>query len=111
MATPTQIRPGQRLRSQACDTEVVVVRAGSEPAELRCGGAAMIAASGPAGAGPQATAALDPAHSGGTLLGKRYTTAREGGVEVLVVKPGAGSLSDGDTPLVFLAAKPLPASD
>jgi hypothetical protein len=40
---------------------------------------------------------------------KRYTDA--GGNEVLVTKPGAGSLSLGDVPLALKDAKPLPASD
>jgi hypothetical protein len=47
---------------------------------------------------------------GGTQLGKRYTTP-EVPLEVLVTKPGAGSLTIADTPLVVKEAKPLPASD
>jgi hypothetical protein len=106
LSTPTQLRPGLRLRSTACDTEVIVVRPGSDPVDLRCGGAPMTAE-----AGSEPKADLDPRHSAGSLLGKRYTTPEQAGLEVLVVKPGAGSLSDGDTPLVFKEAKPLPASD
>jgi hypothetical protein len=107
MSTPTQLRPGLRLRSQVCDTEVIVVRPGAAPLDLRCGGAPMTAFD----AEPAAGGTLRPEHSGGTLLGKRYTTGAEGGPELLVTRAGAGSLSDGDTPLVFKEAKPLPASD
>ncbi|MEE6174988.1 hypothetical protein [Mycobacterium sp. 050134] len=39
-------------------------------------------------------------------------TAQGGGLaEVLVTKPGKGSLSIGTTPMVIMEAKPLPASD
>ena len=42
-------------------------------------------------------------------MGKRYVD--DGGAEVLVTKPGAGSLSVGQTPLQLKEVKPLPASD
>ncbi len=34
-----ELKPGTRLRSTVCETQVVVVRAPSEPVELACGGA------------------------------------------------------------------------
>ena len=39
----TEIAPGQRLRSQAHGTEVIVVRAPDQPVELTCGGSPMTA--------------------------------------------------------------------
>jgi hypothetical protein len=42
-------------------------------------------------------------------MGKRYVD--ENGAEVLVTKPGAGSLSVGETALALKEVKPLPASD
>jgi hypothetical protein len=42
-------------------------------------------------------------------MGKRYVD--EAGAEVLVTKPGAGSLSIGATALALKEVKPLPASD
>ncbi len=42
-------------------------------------------------------------------MGKRYVD--ESGAEVLVTKPGAGSLSVGDIKLTLKEVKPLPASD
>ncbi len=46
----------------------------------------------------------------GTLMGKRYVDADDT-VEILCTKPGAGTLSMGDQPLVLKEAKPLPSSD
>jgi len=47
---------------------------------------------------------------GGTLLGKRYGDA-DLGLEILCTKPGRGSLSLHEVPLMVKEAKPLPASD
>ncbi len=55
-------------------------------------------------------AALDPDQAGGSLLGKRYTD-EAGAVEILCVKPGAGTLSLDGQPLSVKSAKALPASD
>jgi hypothetical protein len=44
-------------------------------------------------------------------VGKRYTACRDNTFEVLVTKPGQGTLADGAEPLVLKAAKALPASD
>jgi hypothetical protein len=98
-------KTGTQLRSQTCSTEVMVIRAGDGSVELQCGGYPMLADR------PAGLTSPKSGLSGGTLLGKRYTTAAGGGFEVLVVKPGAGTLSDGDTPLVVKDAKPLPSSD
>jgi hypothetical protein len=96
---------GMRLRSQVCDTQIIVVKTAESLDDLRCGGQPMLPldAELPTGANP------DPAFADGSAMGKRYVDA--GGAEVLVTKGGAGSLSVGDTPLVLKEAKPLPASD
>jgi hypothetical protein len=52
---------------------------------------------------------LNPAFTGGSLMGKRYVD--DSGAEVLVTKAGVGALSVGDTPMAIKEAKPLPASD
>ncbi|MGF7236928.1 MAG: hypothetical protein ACQSGP_18500 [Frankia sp.] len=99
---------GTRLRSQVCDTQIIVVRPPAKPVALTCGGAPMIEIGAPVADG----LALDPELSAGSLLGKRYTLPEEDGtLEVLVTKPGKGTLADGTTPLVLKSAKPLPASD
>jgi hypothetical protein len=99
------IKNGARLRSQVCDTQVIVVRTAESLDDLRAGGAPMIPIDAQRGDG----LALDPALSGGNAMGKRYVD--DGGAEVLVTKAGAGTLSVGATPLSLKEAKPLPASD
>ncbi|MDG2003700.1 MAG: hypothetical protein P8J20_10250 [Novosphingobium sp.] len=96
------MKPGTRLKSAACDTEVMVIRCGD--GAIECGGAPM------ADAKPADAAALNADHSGGTLMGKRYVDA-DGAYELLCVKPGKGSLSVDGVALVTKDAKPLPASD
>ena len=99
------IKNGTRLQSQVCDTQVIVVRSADSLDDLRCGGAPMV----PLGDKRANNTALDPSLSAGTLMGKRYVD--DAGAEVLVTKPGAGTLSVGATPLQVKEAKPLPASD
>ncbi|MBN9112193.1 MAG: hypothetical protein J0I34_25830 [Pseudonocardia sp.] len=98
-----QLRPGTRLQSVRCTTQVIVVRSPQDDVDVRCGGAPMTAA------GATATGAPDAAFAGGSVLGKRYTDGE--GLELLVTKGGEGSLSVGDTPLVVQEAKRLPSSD
>jgi hypothetical protein len=99
-----ELKPGARLRSAVCSTEVVVVRAA--PVELSCGGRPMVPADG-AGVGDPVQ---DAARADGTLLGKRYADP-ESGLEVLCTKAGKGSLTLGDAPLQVKDARPLPSSD
>jgi hypothetical protein len=103
----TDVSAGQRLRSQACTTEVIVVRAPDHQVELTCGGHPMTTdqAIG-AGTANGASAASD----GGTRLGKRYVDEPTG-LEVLCVKPGDGTIAADGRDLTLKSAKPLPASD
>lgn len=96
------MKPGTRLKSAACDTEVMVIRCGD--GTIECGGAPM------AEAKPAEPAPLNPDFAGGTLMGKRYVDA-DGQYELLCVKAGKGSLSVDGVALVTKDAKPLPASD
>jgi len=96
------MKPGTRLKSATCDTEVMVIKGSG--VEVACGGAAMAEQS------PAEKAALDPAFSAGTLLGKRYVD-QDGNIELLCVKAGQGSLSIGGVALQTKDAKPLPSSD
>jgi hypothetical protein len=96
------MKPGTKLKSQVCDTEIMVIRAGA--GTIECGGAAM------AENKPEAPGALDADHSNGSLIGKRYVDAA-GTFELLCVKPGKGSLSVDRVALGIKDAKPLPASD
>lgn len=96
------MKPGTRLKSAACDTEVMIIRAGA--GTIACGGAPMGEAK------PAEAAALSPDFSGGTLMGKRYVDTAST-FELLCVKPGKGSLSVDGVALATKDAKPLPASD
>lgn len=102
-----ELRPGTRLRSVVCTTEVVVVR----PAhgELACGGQPMVPLEGVT-ASADANLGHEGAPADGTLLGKRYADPASG-LEVLCTKAGKGSLTLDDTPLRPKDAKPLPSSD
>lgn len=99
------IKTGTRLKSQVCDTEVIVIKIGDGLDDLRAGGVPMREI----GADAASDAVLDPNFSDGNVMGKRYVD--ETGAEVLVTKAGAGTLAIGDTPLSIKEAKPLPASD
>jgi hypothetical protein len=100
-----ELKPGTRLGSGVCATEVIVVKAPKADIDLRCGGLPMHTQGGAPASGD-----LDAKHSGGTLLGKRYGDP-ETGLELLCTKAGEGSLSLGDEPLPLKDAKPLPSSD
>ena len=100
-----ELKPGLRLESATCDTQVVVVKAPADDVDVRCGGASMVPV-GEDAAGTDPVAPFDE----GTLVGKRYTTEDES-LELLCTKAGAGSLSAGDAPLGVKGAKPLPSSD
>jgi hypothetical protein len=101
-----ELRPGLRLESATCDTQVVVVKAPKEATDVdvRCGGEPM-----------REHGAGGPRLPGGgegeaTLLGKRYAD-EDLGLELLCTQGGEGALSVGDRPLLQKGAKPLPSSD
>jgi hypothetical protein len=96
------MKPGVKLKSQACETEVMVVRCGA--GSIDCGGVAM------ANVRPETPGTLAADHAKGTLIGKRYVDDG-GSVELLCIKAGKGSLSVDGKPLAIKDAKPLPASD
>ena len=95
------MKPGSRLKSAACSTEVVVIRSGG--GTISCGGAPMAEAVGD-------PVDLHPDFAGGTVTGKRYVDAAAT-TELLCVKAGQGSLAVDGMVLTVKDAKPLPASD
>lgn len=101
-----QLKPGARLRSAVCSTEIIVIKAPSNPLELSCGGAAMLEPPGP----PDAGAAPAPGADGSTAMGKRYVNA-DSSLEVLCTRAGAGSLFADRAPLGFRESRALPSSD
>ena len=102
--TNMELTPGLRLRSQVCDTELIVVRPAD--VELTCGGAPVISHT----ASPADGLTLAAGLADGNQLGKRYTDSA-GALEVLVTKQGSGTLADADRPLHLKQTKPLPSSD
>ncbi len=96
------MKPGTKLKSTVCDTEVMVIR--GTDVVVDCGGAPMVLER------PPERGALTAGSDKGTLIGKRYVNAA-GTVELLCVKPGKGSLSIAGVALQLKDAKPLPASD
>jgi hypothetical protein len=99
------LRSGLRLRSQVCSTEIIIVRPGPKGIDLTCGGRPLVAH----GEQPERLEALEGL-AAGSELGRRYTDAT-GELEVLVTKPGTGTLANGKEPLVLKDAKQLPSSD
>ena len=99
------LKVGSRLRSSVCATEVMVIAAPDGDVDVRCGGAPMIEISAEKSGGSP-----DGAFADGTQIGKRYVN-EAGDLELLVTKPGDGSLGVGDTALSLKEAKPLPSSD
>ena len=97
------MKPGTRLKSIVCETEVMVIRSGGGPV-IECGGQPMTDDNAAERGKP------DAAYLTGTLIGKRYADAT-GTVEVLCVKAGQGTLSLGGVALQIKNAKPLPSSD
>jgi hypothetical protein len=97
------MKPGSRLKSVVCDTEVMVVRGGGDIV-VDCGGKPMVEDK------PAQLGQIDPVFAAGTNMGKRYVNDA-GTVEFLCVKPGKGSLSIAGVALKTKDAKPLPSSD
>lgn len=96
------MKPGTKLKSAVCDTEVMVIKGSNIVVD--CGGKPM------SDAAPEARGDLDAAFAEGTKMGKRYVNA-DSTVELLCVKAGKGSLSIGGTALQIKDSKPLPSSD
>ncbi|HEX3957726.1 MAG TPA: hypothetical protein VHZ03_14005 [Trebonia sp.] len=102
-----KLRAGQTLASTVDTTAVIVVRACAQEVAITCGGAAMVDSKAAVGA-PEGVP--DPGQMDGTLIGKRYADD-DLGLELLVTKPGKGTLAVDGRPLPVKGARPLPASD
>jgi hypothetical protein len=100
-----QLRPGQKMFSEVCDAQFVVVKAPAGPVELGCGGRPLLAEA-PSGA----TGDVDTSLGEAAQLGKRYAD-EELGLEVLCTKEGQGALTLDGALLPMKGAKPLPSSD
>jgi hypothetical protein len=106
MKENVELKPGTRWTSQVCETEIVIVRAGSGSCSLECGGHPMV----PVGVAPAPGLELDPAFSDGAMMGKRFADSVTG-VELLVTRSGSGSVALDGVAMEVKLAKPLPSSD
>jgi hypothetical protein len=100
----TVIKVGQKLSSNTCDTQVMVIKSPAGEHLLECGGVEMSATA------AAEKAELNPAQAEGSLVGKRYVNEDES-IELLCVKPGKGSLFIDGVALQPKQAKALPSSD
>jgi hypothetical protein len=99
------LKPGTRLKSAVCDTQVMVIKSDGGEHDLRCGGAEMVDMAAEAAGG-----AVDAAFAEGSMMGKRYVNEDES-LEFLCTKGGKGSLSLDGAPILAKQAKALPTSD
>ena len=100
-----EFKAGSRLRSVTSAVEMIVIRCGSEFPTVACGGKSMTESA------PDTPIDVPlPGLDAPVLLGKRYVDA-EAQLELLCVKPGAGTLTCNGRPMLLKDAKPLPASD
>jgi hypothetical protein len=100
------LKPGTRLLSAVCATEMIAVRVPAGELEITIGGVApaLAAEDRDVAAGAQA------GHDGGALMGKRYVDDADT-IELLCTKPGPGVPAVGGALLHVKEAKALPSSD
>jgi len=99
------LKPGVRLFSAVCDTEMITVRAPSGDVDITIGGVPPVTS-----ADGRTTGEVVSGHDGGVALGKRYVDDT-GTVELLCIKPGKGVPAVDGNVLMTKDAKLLPASD
>ena len=97
------LKPGARLKSAVCDTEVMVIK-GKGDFDLRCGGMLLSTD------GADGNAQGNELFMTGALIGKRYVN-EQASIELLCTKGGAGSLADGEQLMSLKQTEALPSSD
>ncbi|HUF98233.1 MAG TPA: hypothetical protein VMM60_08885 [Ilumatobacter sp.] len=100
------LKPGARLFSAVCSTEMIAVKAPADAVEITIGGVAPVASA----ADREASGAVADGFGGGTAMGKRYVDVDDT-VELLCTKPGDGVPAVGGALMQLKEAKALPASD
>jgi hypothetical protein len=106
MSMPLTLKPGARVFSAVCTTEMIVVKAPAGEVDLTIGGAPALASV----ADRDGSGTVADGHGGGVAMGKRYTDTGDT-IEVLCTKPGDGVPAVAGELLQLKDAKPLPASD
>ncbi len=100
------VKPGTRLFSAVCSTEMIAVKAPGTSVDVTIGGATpVLAAADRSGSG-----VIAEGHGGGAAMGKRYVDV-EDTIELLCTKPGDGVPAVAGVLLQLKDAKPMPASD
>lgn len=100
------IKPGARLFSAVCATELIAVKAPGGDVELTIGGVPPVASIDER----DASGSVLDGHGGGSALGKRYVDSDDT-IELLCTKPGDGVPAIDGHILEIKSAKALPASD
>lgn len=103
---PITLKPGTRLFSAVCSTEMIAVKAPAGEVELTIGGAPPVTDV----AQRSGSTSVADGHGGGTSLGKRYVDAVDT-IELLCTKAGDGVPALDGQPLSIKETKALPASD
>ncbi len=96
-------KPGTKLSSTVCKTQIMVLRAPAEELDIFCGGA-------PMQVGDPSELGEMSGDNSGTLVGKRYTDEAET-MEFLCTRGGDGSVAVSGYKIDIKAAKKLPSSD
>ena len=96
-------KPGMKLSSAVCKTQIMVLRVPVEELDITCGGA-------PMQVGDPAELGAMSGDNSGTLVGKRYTDEGET-MEFLCTRGGDGSVAVAGYTIDIKAAKKLPSSD
>jgi hypothetical protein len=100
------LRPGTRIFSAICTTEMIAVKAPDGEVDLTIGGAPASTIAGEREGQTQ----ISDGHGSGTSIGKRYVD-EAGTIELLCTKAGDGVPAIGGELLQLKESKPLPASD
>lgn len=101
-----KIKPGSRLFSAVCATEMIAIKAPAGEVELTIGGATPVAAVADRDIAVGAAEGFD----GGAAMGKRYVD-EAGTIELLCTKAGKGVPALAGELLQLKEAKALPSSD
>ena len=96
-------KPGVKLSSTVCKTQIMALRVPAVALDIHCGGA-------PMQVGDPAELGTPSGDNSGTLVGKRYVDAGET-MEFLCTRGGDGTVSVNGTALDVKQAKQLPSSD
>ena len=100
------LKPGARLFSAVCTTEMIAVKAPPGEVDVTIGGVAPVGSV----AGRDGSGSVADGHGGGAAMGKRYVD-QDKTIELLCTKPGDGLPALNGQLLALKEAKALPSSD